>query len=109
MNQVEWIIFDKDGTIIEMDSLWISWAKNLYLNLTENLDFEITFSLQEFLKSIGVKDNGIFIDPTSPLAIGSIQEAETIVAYLLYQQDIPWSKGVTLARAAASLTNTKNM
>ncbi|MGA3602012.1 HAD family hydrolase [Lysinibacillus agricola] len=107
MSQVEWIIFDKDGTIIEMDSLWMSWAKNLYLNLTENSDFEIKFTLQEFLKSIGVKDDGTSIDPTSPLAIGSIQEAETIVAYLLYQQGIAWSKGVTLARAAASLANTE--
>ncbi|MCL1694534.1 HAD family hydrolase [Lysinibacillus sp. BPa_S21] len=107
MNQVEWIIFDKDGTIIEMDSLWISWAKNVYLNLTENSDFEIKFTLQEFLKSIGVNNNGTSIDPTSPLAIGSIQEAETIVAYLLYQQNIAWSKGVTLARAATSLANTQ--
>ncbi len=52
MNQVEWIIFDKDGTIIEMDSLWIAWATNFYLNLTENSDFEVGFTLQEFLKKI---------------------------------------------------------
>lgn len=107
MTQVEWVIFDKDGTIIEMDSLWIAWAKNVYLNLTENSDFEIHFSLQTFLKNIGVNDNGISIDPTSPLAIGSIQEAETIVAYLLYQQGIPWSKGVTLARAASNLATSQ--
>ncbi|MEA0555325.1 HAD-IA family hydrolase [Lysinibacillus irui] len=107
MTQVEWVIFDKDGTIIEMDSLWIAWAKNVYLNLTENSNFEILFSLQTFLKNIGVDDKGTSIDPTSPLAIGSIQEAETIVAYLLYQQGIPWSKGVTLARAASNLATSQ--
>ncbi len=107
MTQVEWVIFDKDGTIIEMDYLWIAWAKNVYLNLTENSDFEILFSLQTFLKNIGVDDKGTSIDPTSPLAIGSIQEAETIVAYLLYQQGIPWSKGVTLARAASNLATSQ--
>jgi len=107
MNQVEWIIFDKDGTIIEMDSLWIAWATNFYLNLTENSDFKVGFTLQEFLKNIGVKNNGRSIDPTSPLAIGSIQEAETIVAYLLYQEGIAWSKGVTMARAAANLATTQ--
>lgn len=107
MTQVEWVIFDKDGTIIEMDSLWIAWAKNVYLNLTEYSDFEILFSLQTFFKKIGVNDKGTSIDPTSPLAIGSIQEAETIVAYLLYQQGIPWSKGVTLARAASNLATSQ--
>ena len=48
MTKVEWVIFDKDGTIIEIDSLWIAWAKNLYANLTENSDLEIYFSLQTF-------------------------------------------------------------
>lgn len=107
MTKVQWVIFDKDGTIIEMDSLWIAWAKNLYVNLTENSDSEICFSLQTFLRNIGVNDNGTTIDPTSPLAIGSIQEAETIVAFLLYQQGIPWSKGVTLARAASNLATSQ--
>lgn len=107
MTQVEWVIFDKDGTIIEMESLWIAWAKKVYLNLTENSDLEIHFSLQTFLKNIGVNDNGTSIDPTSPLAIGSIQEAETIVAYLLYQQGVPWSKGVTVARTASNLATSQ--
>lgn len=107
MTQVEWVVFDKDGTIIEMDALWIEWAKNLYDNLTENSDFETHFSLQTFLKNIGVNNDGTTIDPTSPLAIGSIQEAETIMAYLLYQQGISWSKGVTLARIASNLATSQ--
>ena len=108
MQKVEWVIFDKDGTIIDLDSIWIPWAKNFYLNLTENSDFEVAFSLQHFLTTIGVTADGTTIDPTSPLAVGSIQEAETIMAYLLYQQQgIAWSEGVMLARAASSLATAQ--
>lgn len=107
MQKVEWVIFDKDGTIIDLDSIWIPWAKNFYLNLTENSDLKIAFSLQHFLTTIGVATDGATIDPTSPLAVGSIQEAETIMAYLLYQQGIAWSEGVTLARTASSLATAQ--
>lgn len=107
MQKVDWVIFDKDGTIIDLDSIWIPWAKNFYFNLTENSDFLLKFTLNEFLSSVGVDTNDFTIDPTSPLAIGSIQETEIIVAYLLYQQGISWSKGITLAREASSLTTAQ--
>lgn len=100
MGKIEWVIFDKDGTLIDLDSIWIPWAENVYLNLSENSDLKLDFSMDEFLTNIGVDVLKGKIDLISPLAIGSIQEAEVIIAYMLYQQRVPWGKGVCLAREA---------
>ncbi|HWI48432.1 MAG TPA: HAD family phosphatase [Rummeliibacillus sp.] len=101
---IECVCFDKDGTLIECTALWIKWAKDLHTYISSYLSFPF-LSCIDFLTAIGVSEDGKRIDPKSPLAIGSIKEAEIITAWQLYEMDVPWNDAIVISSKAIQYAN----
>ena len=79
------ILFDKDGTIIELEEMWGCWLKissNILKNMIKN-EFPGVHA-QKFTLFRADFDN------KSPLAIGSMQEIYTILTWQMYQSGISW-------------------
>jgi len=86
---VDGILFDKDGTVIDF-VLWIYWIEAFMEALDQKTD--IVYDKQFLERSLGFsKDNRIW-NPKGPLAIGSSQDLLTILSLTLYKQGTPWDQ-----------------
>lgn len=103
---VETVLFDKDGTLIDLPSIWIPWVEDIVHFLQRTISaYEI--SVDEVKQAIGVDILDGSVDPKSPLAIASIEESITIIAFLLYQKGLPWDAAVTHARESIAYADDK--
>jgi len=105
MQKNKWVFFDKDGTLIDLCSIWIPWSKSVYSYITNSLEQRFVLSEREFIIKLGVNEDEISINITSPLAIGSILEAQIIVAFILYENGVRWDKAMTIAKEAIAFAN----
>lgn len=90
---IDGILFDKDGTLLEFRSLWVDWSKQLIgriMRKTERVERE------ELGQAIGFNEQENIWDPTGPLCIGSIADLITILSHKLYQNGVPWNDSITL-------------
>ncbi|BAQ10234.1 HAD-superfamily hydrolase, subfamily ia, variant 3 [Bacillus sp. OxB-1] len=94
---VDTVLFDKDGTLIDFPSIWIPWVEDAVRYLRERIA-GIDISPAEAKQAIGVDVTDGSVDPRSPLAIASIEESITILAFLLYQKGLSWDSAVIYAR-----------
>ncbi|RUL55884.1 HAD family hydrolase [Lysinibacillus antri] len=101
----KWVFFDKDGTLIDLFSIWIPWSKSVYLYITNSLEEPFPLSEREFIMKLGVNEDEMSIDITSPLAIGSILESQIITAFILYENGIRWDQAMTIAKGAMDFAN----
>lgn len=93
---IDAILFDKDGTLLEFGPLWVAWARKFVINLAEKADLPKIVS-EELATSLGFSLNGEwFWDPEGPLCIGSTDELLAITALHLYRNDVPWNEAVTI-------------
>lgn len=86
---VEGILFDKDGTVIDF-MLWMHWIESFAEKLNQKT--EVYYDKQFLENSLGYLETERVWDPKGPLAIGSLQDLLTILSLALYQQDIPWNQ-----------------
>lgn len=96
------ILFDKDGTITDLNHTWINWC-----NIVINYMIDCGYRLDEktLLEKLGVLDDKE-IATNSPLAVCSIEETEIIFAYVLYAElNVPWSLGMEVVKKAVSYAN----
>ncbi|WP_416885515.1 HAD family hydrolase [Marinospirillum sp.] len=86
--QVEALLFDKDGTLLNLNALWCRWLDALVARLNLEPISSLPLSPVAFDLALGVSntEQGRTIDPTGPLAIGSMDDVLTILAQVLYQQ-----------------------
>ncbi|MFK7159993.1 HAD-IA family hydrolase [Marinospirillum sp. MEB164] len=101
---VDALLFDKDGTLLNLNTLWCPWLDAVVAQLGQAssaptpADFDLALGVYK-------AEQGRVIDPTGPLAIGSMDDVLTILAQVLYQQaGYGWNDAlrcVHLARMAA--------
>ncbi|NQX48256.1 HAD family hydrolase [Paenibacillus tritici] len=101
------ILFDKDGTLLDLLGTWGHWA-NLML---EGLSSQLTLigsssgSGADLAKVLGtVHDSAGKVtgyDPAGPLSMATAEETIGILAWQLYAAGVPWNEAVTRVNAVS--------
>lgn len=97
LEDVQTVLFDKDGTLVDLPSIWLPWVEDIGKKLKLSM-VEYPYRVGEIEQLLGASRLDGKIDPKSPLAIGSVEESITIIAFLLYQKGIPWDSALLYAR-----------
>lgn len=103
---VRTVLFDKDGTLIDLAAVWLPWLYDIhgYLSQTKAAGKLDRGALE---RAFGVQGEPPHIEPNGPLAMASIEESKIIVAYLLYRQGLPWETAVLLAAESVAYANDR--
>lgn len=104
--EIQSILFDKDGTLIDFPSIWIPWIDDIFDYLSDTVP-HCPLDKIELRTAFGAGENGDMVDPKGPLAIASIEESKTIIAYKLYENGIPWDSAVFYASESIIVANKK--
>ncbi|MGC9323912.1 MAG: HAD family hydrolase [Desulfomonilia bacterium] len=97
--EVQLVIFDKDGTLVDFKQTWISLIKTLmdvlggYTPMNESLRQRIQDALGIFV------DRGE-IDGYGPLAMGTFTECDALLTYCLYREGIRWDRAQEIVHEA---------
>lgn len=84
---VDALLFDKDGTLLNLNHLWCGWLDALIdaLKAQTPPSIQLERSLIDTALGVRVTQAGAEIDPTGPLAIGSMEDVMTLLGQVLYQ------------------------
>ena len=94
MVEADLIIFDKDGTLVDLHGPWGGWAEEVAAALTTIIPPE------RFLARLGWDRARGRIAPETPLAIATLPSLRAAVATWLYDAGLGWSTAVATADAA---------
>ncbi|TFJ92014.1 HAD family hydrolase [Lentibacillus salicampi] len=104
---IDGILFDKDGTLIEFSSLWVIWAEQLIAAIMSKA--KLPEKDRDILSdAIGFLDSQRAWDPTGPLCIGSLDELKTICALHLYKRGLPWNAALEMVTNAHAEMEQQN-
>jgi|SRR5699024_273270 len=101
-NNIKYVLFDKDGTLLDLDSVWVDWLNNVKYYLIINGWIKEN-KISEFIKDIGIKEDKVILD--SPLSVASENEMQTIIAYHLYSIGIDWQQSVEITGQSFMFAN----
>lgn len=88
-HNVEGILFDKDGTVIDF-IVWMHWVEAFMEALNQYT--YITYDKKFLENALGFSGENPYWDPKGPLAIGSSQDLLTILSLALYKEGLPWNQ-----------------
>jgi phosphoglycolate phosphatase-like HAD superfamily hydrolase len=97
------VIFDKDGTLIDFESMWGRLAERAVHYLTAgftNGELE-----RELYATLGYDPQAGRTRPDSPLSIATTSQLWTIAAAILYRHGLPWTDAEDRARRAFAEQN----
>jgi len=98
--EIDCIVFDKDGTLIELSAFWrqrtVRWVKQLADLLIDHDGFE-----NSVYEIIGYDPDQSQVLPESPLAVATMENIYTLAAGVLCQHGIPWHKAKQVAEQYA--------
>lgn len=97
--EIEAILFDKDGTLIELDALWSGWFDELWLQINQAKPF-VKAGKQTIAQSIGLDIHNELISVKSPLAMGTMEDIAIILSYHLYGEGLAWDEAMKIVRQA---------
>lgn len=83
------VVFDKDGTLIDLEALWGRLAVDWVTRLAAAPGQEAV--ADDLYSSFGYDPERGRILPQSPLAIATIGQLRTIAASILYRRGMPWT------------------
>ncbi|WP_379146113.1 HAD family hydrolase [Paenibacillus sp. sgz500992] len=99
------ILFDKDGTLLDLLATWGSWAEEVLLGLGNELAHIGTGSHVDLSKVLGTSHNAegkvIGYDPAGPLSMATAEESYGILAWQLYTAGVPWNEALVRVKAIA--------
>ena len=92
------ILFDKDGTLLHFMALWGGWAEYVLRFMEERLQLMgAGFTVpKEKVFGTTYDSNGIVsdYDVQGPLAMGTVEETNGILAWQLYAAGMPWNEAI---------------
>ncbi len=96
--EVEAIVFDKDGTLIDLDAFWgglaVTWVETLVAQ--NGLD---AGAATLFYRTLGYDVATQRVIPDSPFAAAAMWKLYNLLAVLLYQQGVEWHSAETQVAA----------
>ncbi|MCI3923025.1 HAD-IA family hydrolase [Paenibacillus sp. TRM 82003] len=93
---VEAIVFDKDGTLLDFAALWGPWAQRVMQRLN---DVEPAADWASMLGVAAVRGELVH-DPDGPLAMASNAQLHSLLTWRLYRAGRPWNVASTVAAIA---------
>ncbi|QHS23785.1 HAD family hydrolase [Virgibacillus sp. MSP4-1] len=93
--EIDGILFDKDGTLLDFAELWLHWARQWMNNLIEDVQ-EVELDVSVLGSTIGLDLDQNMWDPAGPLAIGSMDDLDTLLSFCLYEKGIPWNEATAI-------------
>ncbi|GGC94679.1 HAD family hydrolase [Vreelandella lutescens] len=97
---IDAILFDKDGTLLNFGDLWIGWFDQLVTTVNRRLPVSQSLSHRELYPKVGIYSEQRLWDPTGPLTIGSLNDIATIVALALFEARVPWNEATEITQDA---------
>jgi len=97
--QIDAIVFDKDGTLIDLDHFWCTRAR-LGLSALASLAGRGLTLEQALHHSIGYDAQRDRAIPDGPLAVTTMSKLYTILAAILYQHGFRWEEAERMVLAA---------
>lgn len=94
---VDGIVFDKDGTLVDFDRLWAGKLKRAVNALIAECDGREGL-VSPLLDTLGIDRKSGKVIAESPMAVSSLPKLGVIATTVLYQQGIPWHRAETLTR-----------
>lgn len=85
--EVDALLFDKDGTLLNLNHLWCGWLEAVIDALIAETPPSIQLERSPIYTALGVRvhQEQPEIDPRGPLAIGSMEDVMTLLGQVLYQ------------------------
>lgn len=83
------VAFDKDGTLIDLNSLWVPWMTHLFEGIGRRISVD-AYGFSQIAAGLGFDPDKQVILPDSPLATATREELLTIIAGALYRLGTPW-------------------
>ncbi|WP_042201974.1 HAD family hydrolase [Paenibacillus camerounensis] len=94
------ILFDKDGTLLDLLATWGVWAELVLEGLDNQLALISGSRPADLSRVLGTRHGAdgrmTGYDPAGPLAMATAEETTGILAWHLYDAGVPWNEAVTL-------------
>jgi HAD superfamily hydrolase (TIGR01549 family) len=97
---VDCVIFDKDGTLIEIGNFWVPRVQKWIDVIATSLNLEYEFKKDVFdLLGYSISQNHIRYE--SPLAVANMEALKVLVSGIISRYGIPWHLAILLAERSA--------
>ncbi|MEK3946783.1 MULTISPECIES: HAD family hydrolase [Paenibacillus] len=97
------ILFDKDGTILDLLATWGNWAELVLRGLEDQLAIMGAGFIVERSKVLGTQHDPqgklIGYDPAGPLTMATEEESYGVLAWQLYAAGVPWNEALTRVKS----------
>jgi phosphoglycolate phosphatase-like HAD superfamily hydrolase len=91
LDEIDLVVFDKDGTLISFGAMWSSWARELGARLEIATRRPVA---GDIFATIGYDPSTDRVQPGGPLALATVEELQELVAAVLRR----WCPNVAAAR-----------
>ena len=98
------VAFDKDGTLIRFDAMWVRLAQSWVEYLVRGVGTKAEELERELYQAMGYDATRGEADPDGPLAIATTGQLQTIIAVTLYRDGLGWPAAEDKAREAFQAT-----
>ncbi|MCM3785621.1 HAD family hydrolase [Neobacillus mesonae] len=103
---VSGILFDKDGTLLNIEELWTPWANFVLDELEQKLSSmgkSFTGTREQVLGTrCDAEGKAAGYDAEGPFAIATVSESTAVLAWQLYAAGMPWNDAITCIRKISS-------
>jgi phosphoglycolate phosphatase-like HAD superfamily hydrolase len=100
---VDCVIFDKDGTLIEIDYFWAPRVQKWVDLIATSLNLEYEFKKDVF-DLLGYSTSKKHVRYESPLAVATMEALKVLMSGIISRYGIPWHKALALAEHTAEVT-----
>jgi phosphoglycolate phosphatase-like HAD superfamily hydrolase len=100
---VDCVIFDKDGTLINIDDFWVPRVQKWVDSIADSLNLDYEFKKDVFdLLGYSISENRVRYE--SPLAVANMEALKILMSGIISRYGIPWHEALTLAERSAKVT-----
>ena len=96
IREIDLIVFDKDGTLVEFDRLYTGKLQRAVAQVMQQPDVPPTAE-PDLLRWTGVDPTTCAVIAESPLAVATLARIGMVVATVLHQHGLPWHRAETIA------------